>query len=144
MIARHLGEERVHSRWRPRAATSAVSEDLDREDHPSPDPEWIDPELVDVPRATSRRSLAFIGIAVLIGFWITPIWYTRQQVPSRFMLLYQMNPMTHLIEAQRSLLLHGRYPTVQSLVYVAIGAVVISVLGYLVFAHYRESVPEHL
>ena len=86
----------------------------------------------------------FVGVAVLVGFWITPIWYTRSQVPSKYNLIYQLNPMTHLIEAQRSLLLEGHLPTTANLTYVAVFAVVIAVFGYFMFARYRESVPENL
>jgi len=86
----------------------------------------------------------FVGIAVLLGFWITPIWYTRDKVPSEFMIIYRLNPMTHLIEAQRALLLEGKLPTAQQLGFVAIGAVVTTVLGYILLTRLRDSVPERM
>jgi homopolymeric O-antigen transport system permease protein len=84
------------------------------------------------------------GIAILLGFWITPIWYQRSQVPGRFAIIYKANPMTHLIEGQRQLLLDGKIPSVQSLGYVALGGVVLAAIGYAVFSRLRESLPEHL
>jgi hypothetical protein len=66
MIARHRGEERVHSQWRPAAATSVVSGGWDPETDESLDPERIEPELLDRPSAGSRRSLALIGVVVVI------------------------------------------------------------------------------
>jgi hypothetical protein len=66
MIARHRGDERVHSRWRPAAATIAGSGAWDPEPEESLDPERIEPELLDRPSAGSRRSLALIGVVVVI------------------------------------------------------------------------------
>ena len=66
MIARHRGEERLHSRWRPAAATSPVSRGWDPETEESLEPDRIEPELLDRPSAGSPRSLALIGVVVVI------------------------------------------------------------------------------
>jgi len=86
----------------------------------------------------------FVGIAVLLGFWITPIWYTTDQVPSRYSIVYELNPMTHLIDAQRALLPDGELPAGDALGWVALAALVTCLVGYAVFAHYRPTVPEQL
>jgi len=86
----------------------------------------------------------FVGIAVLLGFWITPIWYTTDQVPSRYSIVYELNPMTHLIDAQRALLLDGELPSGDALAWVALAALITCLVGYAVFAHYRPTVPEQL
>lgn len=66
MIARHRGEERLHSRWRPAALTGPVSAGWDPETAESLDPDRIEPELLASPSAGSRRSLALIGVAAVI------------------------------------------------------------------------------
>jgi hypothetical protein len=66
MIARHRGEERLHSRWRPAATTGIGSERRDA-DVVEPDGDPIAPELVDPPAAGSRRFPALIGVAAVIA-----------------------------------------------------------------------------
>jgi hypothetical protein len=63
MIARHRGEERLHRRWRPTAATGAVAEHRDPELVDALDADPTAPELVDRAAAGSRRLPALIGVA---------------------------------------------------------------------------------
>jgi len=85
-----------------------------------------------------------VTLFVLIGFWVTPVFYQRSKVPSRFHLIYTLNPMAHLIEWQRWIMLHGTYP--QPLSVLALSAIVIgiAVAGWAVFRRFRHSVPEEL
>lgn len=66
MIARHPGEERVHSRWRPAVATGVG---VGRED-PKPsvplDPDQSETELVDRRPAASGRWPAVIGVVAVV------------------------------------------------------------------------------
>lgn len=66
MIVRHRGEERVHSRWRPAAATGGVPERWDPEPEEALDPDPIEPESSHPATAGSRRSRALIGVAILV------------------------------------------------------------------------------
>ena len=58
MIARHRGEERVHSRWRPAVATGVAVGHRDPEPAEPLDPDLIEPQLLDRRTAGSRRWLA--------------------------------------------------------------------------------------
>lgn len=66
MIARHRGEERLHSRWRPTAATGAASERRDPELVDVLDADPTASELVDRPAGGARRLPALIGVAGVI------------------------------------------------------------------------------
>ncbi len=68
MIARHGGEERVHSRRRPGAATGVAAERWDPEPEEWLEPDPIEAQLFDRPAAgRSHRSRALIGIAVVVA-----------------------------------------------------------------------------
>jgi len=84
------------------------------------------------------------GIATMLGFWVTPVFYRQRQVPGRFHLIYDLNPMAHLIEAQRSILLDGRLPSALSSLIVAAVAVAVAAGGYMVFRSLRDLVPDQL
>ena len=51
-----------------------------------------------------------VAIAISVGFWLTPVFYRRVQVPPEFAFLYDINPMAQLIEAQRRPLPRGLDP----------------------------------
>lgn len=85
-----------------------------------------------------------VGVLTMVGFWVTPIFYAPASVPSRFSLVYDLNPMAHLIEWQRGALLDGTLPSLRGLVVVAGASIVVAVVGFAVFASLRDRVPEQL
>jgi lipopolysaccharide transport system permease protein len=83
-------------------------------------------------------------LALMLGFWITPIFYRPGDVPKRFSLVYSLNPMGKLIDAQRRVLLEGRLPDAHSLAIVAAAAAAIVAVGFAAFMLLRQSVPDRL
>jgi lipopolysaccharide transport system permease protein len=83
-------------------------------------------------------------VLVTVGFWITPVFYARKSVPSRFELVYKLNPMAHLIEWQRGIILGGRLPNLASLLALLVIAFLLACVGLAVFLSLRDRVPEHL
>ena len=86
----------------------------------------------------------FVGIVLTLGFWLTPIFYTRASVPPGFSLIYDLNPMAHLVEAQRAVLLDGVWPSPVPLALVGGAAVAVLAAGATVFAACHRSIPEQL
>jgi ABC-type polysaccharide/polyol phosphate export permease len=85
-----------------------------------------------------------VGVAVAVGFWLTPVFYERSQVPSEISWLYDLNPMQYLLEAQRELLIEGSVPDAGPIALVTLGTAGILVVGLVVFARLRDSVPEQM
>jgi lipopolysaccharide transport system permease protein len=91
------------------------------------------------------RDVAYlVGVLLTLGFWITPIVYAVRQVPDRFGLIYDLNPMAHLIEAQRRVLIDGALPSARPLVLTGVAALAILTAGFAVFASTRRAIPDHL
>jgi lipopolysaccharide transport system permease protein len=86
----------------------------------------------------------FVGLMVTLGFWLTPVFYRQRQVPQAFKPLYDINPMAHMIEAERGILLSGTYPSVGSIGIIALAAVLAFAVGSAVFAAVQHSLPEKL
>src|SRR5215216_3814584 len=74
-----------------------------------------------------------IGVALMILFYLTPVFYDRSRVPERFRWILDLNPMTTLIEAYRSLLLGTPGPGIVRLAVVAAVSVSFLVLGHRAF-----------
>jgi len=55
-----------------------------------------------------RDTLPVLQMLFMIWFYMTPIIYPLSYVPSRFVMLWQWNPVTPLVSAYRAVLLEGR------------------------------------
>jgi lipopolysaccharide transport system permease protein len=85
-----------------------------------------------------------VAIVVALGFWLTPVFYRQRSVPGAFEPLYKLNPMAHLIEAERQILLDGTMPSLLAVALVALAALAILGAGSAVFAKTRHSLPERI
>jgi lipopolysaccharide transport system permease protein len=85
-----------------------------------------------------------VAIVVALGFWLTPVFYRQRSVPGAFKPLYVINPMAHLIEAQRQILLVGKMPSLLAVGLVAVASLVALAIGCAVFARTRHSLPEKI
>jgi lipopolysaccharide transport system permease protein len=52
-----------------------------------------------------------VGIATLLGFYVTPVFYSPDQVPGDFRWVVELNPVSVLLELQRDVLVEGIVPS---------------------------------
>lgn len=69
-----------------------------------------------------------------LGFYLTPVFYGRSNVPERFRWVQTINPMTHILEAHRAVLVQGHLPG-RGFYVVAVLAVVLITMGMVVYNH---------
>ena len=72
-----------------------------------------------------------LGLQVLM--LISPVLYPLSLVPDQFKTVYLLNPMAALIEAYRTALLYGQFPTIGSLGGPFLAAVLLFGMGYRYF-----------
>ena len=58
----------------------------------------------------SRDIGQVMGIVLQLWFWFTPVVYTSDTLPKRFVALLNLNPMTPLVKIYQNALLYGRAP----------------------------------
>jgi lipopolysaccharide transport system permease protein len=85
-------------------------------------------------QVTFRDVKHLLQIAIMLGFYLTPVFYELHQAPARYAALYRLNPMVHLIGAYRTVLLHGAVPPAGPLAWVTAASAVMLFLGYRLFA----------
>ncbi|OGO28641.1 MAG: hypothetical protein A2136_07475, partial [Chloroflexi bacterium RBG_16_54_11] len=73
------------------------------------------------------------GIVLMAWMYLTPIIYTLDLLPERIQRLLLLNPMVHLVELFRNLILYGKIPTLESWLISAGVALGSFLLGWLVF-----------
>jgi lipopolysaccharide transport system permease protein len=85
-----------------------------------------------------------VGVLLLLGFFLTPIFYSREQAPKSYAPLYDFNPIAQLLDAYRAVLIDGSLPAYTPLVAVAAAALAIFAAGLAVFFSVRQSLPEQV
>lgn len=82
---------------------------------------------------TFRDTKHLLSVLLLLGFYLTPIFYPAERAPKRLALMYELNPMAILIESYRDVLLEDRMPPVVPLLLTSGVSVLLLIVGYRVF-----------
>lgn len=93
--------------------------------------------------------LSSLGVYVkdienVVGFFTTgllflsPIFYSITSIPSQIRLLFNLNPLTYVVEDVRKVLIWGQFPDWHVLLWLYAVSIIIAVLGYAWFQKTRE------
>jgi lipopolysaccharide transport system permease protein len=74
-----------------------------------------------------------VEVGLLLGFYLTPVFYEAEAVPGDYRLLIQLNPMARIINAQRDILVEGTFPSPGPFLLLTLVCSVIFIAGYLVY-----------
>lgn len=74
-----------------------------------------------------------VDVALLVGFYATPVFYAPSDVPASLQWAVTWNPMARILEMQRQVLLEGALPSLGLFLSVAAGGMAVLVLGALVY-----------
>ena len=80
-----------------------------------------------------RDTAQILSVVMIFWFWFTPIFYEIEMVPSAFRFWIRLNPLGHVVEGYRRLLLENLWPETTSLLFLSACALSVFVLGGLVF-----------
>jgi ABC-type polysaccharide/polyol phosphate export permease len=83
------------------------------------------------------------GIAVQVGFWLTPIIYHDTFVPERWRWLVTYNPLARIITQARESLVFGTWTSTSVLLETSAFAVVVLVVGWVSFRRQQLRLIEH-
>ena len=91
------------------------------------------------------RDLEYImGIITMAWMYLTPILYTADMVPESIRTVFNLNPMTPIIEAYQQILYHKQIPTMNTLMQAALIGIVAVMVGYLGFQKMQRKFVEEL
>ena len=85
-------------------------------------------------------------VTVILMAWIylTPILYSMDSIPAQIRWIFRINPMAHVIDAYHSVLYWKCMPTGKGLLYSTMFAVVMLMIGELIFAKLNDNFAEEL
>lgn len=80
----------------------------------------------------------FVGLLVTALMFLSPIFYPASALPDRYQAIMSLNPMTHVIEQVRSVLIAGVVPAWHSYLAQLAGSMLVAWLGYSWFQKTRK------
>jgi lipopolysaccharide transport system permease protein len=89
-----------------------------------------------------RDTQYLLGVFLMLGFFLTPVLYEISMVPEVYRVFYQINPMTHIIDAYRAVLIRGELPDFATLGAVAALGLVQLKVFYEIFMRSSSSFVE--
>lgn len=79
-----------------------------------------------------------------VWFYSTPVFYSISMVPEQFKKILTINPMTHLLEIYRALILQGRFPEWGGVLYFCFFSLILFVIGEKIFYRLKPVFDDYL
>ena len=86
----------------------------------------------------------FIGIALQLLFYATPIVYAPNTIPENFQWILKFNPMTYVINGYRDIFYYKQMPDLSSMAMVLVIGIIVCLLGYFIFSKLQRKFAEEL
>jgi ABC-2 type transport system permease protein len=74
-----------------------------------------------------------LGVFLTVWMYLTPVLYPPEIIPDRFVAVFNINPMTPIVNAYRNTVLHGVAPPMPSFAYSAAVSIVLFIFGFWFF-----------
>jgi ABC-2 type transport system permease protein len=85
-----------------------------------------------------------LSIGTMAWQFVTPVMYGRDQVPDRLMWLFDLNPMSSVIESYRDILYYQQIPRLDVLLIAALFGFAFLIIGAIVFRRLQRGFAENL
>lgn len=80
-----------------------------------------------------RDTQYILGVILLLGFYVSPVFYPAQAVPVDWQGWFALNPLVHILAAYRTVLIQGQYPDLLPLLCVKAISLAVLAASYQVF-----------
>lgn len=85
-----------------------------------------------------------LNVFMMLMFYLCPIVYSSDMIPSKLLPLFKLNPMFHIIGYYRSILYYKEFPNMLNVFLLFIACVGIMIVGYLIFKKCKKRFAEEL
>jgi lipopolysaccharide transport system permease protein len=100
--------------------------------------------LLCVANVYSRDVRLLVDLTLVLGFYLTPVFYKYQLLPEEVQQVVALNPMTWMIGAQRAVLIGGDVPASSTVAILVAVCCVLFIAGIVVFHRTSHSVIDEL
>jgi ABC-type polysaccharide/polyol phosphate export permease len=81
-----------------------------------------------------------VVVALMLLFYLTPVFYRPQSVAEKYHIVYQLNPIAVLIQSYRAIFFEGVYPAWGALLFTAVTSIVVYGLGYAIYSRQQHHI----
>ena len=85
-----------------------------------------------------RDTSHLVGKVLMVWMYVTPIVYPLSIVPEKVQPLFMINPIMHLVDAYREVLLNNSFPDPAGILFLAVFALIVFKLGDKIFKKTRH------
>lgn len=85
-----------------------------------------------------------LGILIMGWFYATPIVYTIDMIPEKYLSIFNLNPMVQIMQVYRDILYYKQMPSFNGLGSVIIYSMIMITIGYIVFQKLQKGFAEEL
>lgn len=85
-----------------------------------------------------------INIFMMLMFYLCPIVYEPSMIPDKFITLFKLNPMFHIVSFYRTILYDKQIPNLTEIGQVLILCIIILLIGYGIFNKLKKKFAEEL
>ncbi len=82
-----------------------------------------------------RDTQHVLRVALQLLFYLTPVFYETRAVPAQLQWFYRINPLAHLVDGYRAVLMRGELPNASSLLYLMVASSALCLAGVAWFRH---------
>jgi lipopolysaccharide transport system permease protein len=100
--------------------------------------------LVATMHVTFRDTQYLLGVLLLLGFYLSPVFYDSSSIPPQYQTLYHLNPLAVLIDAYRQILMDGQFPEWGGLMIMGLVSIGLLWAGYGIFHRSSQNFAEEL
>lgn len=86
----------------------------------------------------------FINVLMMLWFYLNPIVYSPDLIPSKLAPIFNLNPMLHIINAYRDILYYQKMPDFKYLGILALVCIMIFLIGLKIFKKAEKNFAEEL
>ena len=86
----------------------------------------------------------FINVLIMLWFYLNPIVYSVDIIPDKYLPIFNLNPMLHILNGYRDILYYQHVPNLVNLLILAMASLVIFIAGYRAFKKFEKRFAEEL
>jgi len=85
-----------------------------------------------------------MNVIMMLMFYLSPIVYSPDMIPDKFLPLFKLNPMFHIISYYREILYYKQIPNIGGIILLFVISIVILIVGYSIFRKLEKRFAEEL
>lgn len=85
-----------------------------------------------------------LNVFMMLMFYLCPIVYSSDMIPSKFLPIFKLNPMFHIIEYYRTILYSKQIPNMLHVFWLFIACLIVLIIGYIIFQKCKKRFAEEL